>query len=46
MSILQNNVQCGPKNIKILIDSGVSASIIHDSFVLLNKLKTRQISSP
>ena len=37
MSILQNDVRSNSRYVKILIDSGTSASIIHNSFVRSNK---------
>ena len=37
MSVLQNDVHSTSRYIKILMDSGASASIIHNSFVRTNK---------
>ena len=45
MSVLQNDVHRNSRHVKILMDSGESASIIHDSFVLTNKFNTRKTSA-
>ena len=45
MSILQNNVRSNSRYVKILMGSGASASIIHDSFVRTNKFSTRKPSA-
>ena len=45
MIILQNDVYSTPRYEKILMDSGESASIIHDSFVCTNKFNTRKNSA-
>ena len=43
MNVLQNNVRSTPRYVKILMDSGASALIIHDSFVRTNKFNTRNL---
>ena len=45
MSILQNNIQSISRYVKILMDSGASVSIIHDSFVCTNKFNIRKTSA-
>ena len=45
MSVLQNDVRSKSRYVKILMDSGTSASIIHDSFVRTNKFNTRNTSA-
>ena len=45
MSVLQNDVRSKSRYVKILMDSGASASIIHDSFVRTNKFNTRKTSA-
>ena len=45
MNVLQNDVQNTSRCVKILIDSGASASIIHDSFVRKNEFTTRKTSA-
>ena len=45
MSIIQNDVCGTSRNVKILMDSGARASIIHDSFVCTNKFNTRKTSA-
>ena len=40
MSVLQNCLRSNSRYVKILMDSGASASIIHDSFVRTNKFNT------
>ena len=45
MSILQNDMHSTSRYTKILMDSGASASIIHDSFVRTNKFNTRKTSA-
>ena len=42
MSVLQNDVHSTSRYVKILMDSGASASINHDLFVYMNKLNTRK----
>ena len=49
MSVLRNDVRSKSRYVKILMDSGASASIIHDSFVRTDKLileKLPRISGP
>ena len=46
MGILHNYVQSTSRYVKILMDRGANASIIHDSFVHTNKIDTSQISGP
>ena len=49
MNVLQNYVRSNSKYVKILMDSGESTLIIHDSFVRTNKLileKVARISGP
>ena len=45
MSVLRNDVRSKSRYVKILMDSGASASIIHDSFVRTNKFNTRKTSA-
>ena len=45
MSILQNDVWYNSRYVKILMDSGTIASIIHDSFVRTNEFNTRKNST-
>ena len=45
MSVLQNDVHSNSRYVKILIDSGASASIIHNLFVHTIKFKTRKTST-
>ena len=42
MSILQNYVHSTSRDVNILMDSGTTASIIHDSFMHTNKFNTRK----
>ena len=42
MNILQNDVHRTSRYVKILMDNGASASIIHNSFVQTNKYNTRK----
>ena len=42
MSVLQNDIHISSRYAKILMDSGASASIIHDSFVRTNKFNRRK----
>ena len=44
MSILQNGRCSASRYVKILMDSGASASIIHNSFVRVNEFNTRKKS--
>ena len=43
-SSLQNDISRSPWYVKIFMDSGSSASIIHDSFVHTNILDTKKSS--
>ena len=45
MTILQNYVRSNSRYVIILLDSGVSVSIIHDSIVRTNKFNTRKTSA-
>ena len=45
MSVSQNDVCSILRYVKILMENGASASIIHDSFVLTNKFNTRKTSA-
>ena len=45
MSVLQNDVCSTSRYVKILMDSGASASIIHDSFLRANIFNTRKTSA-
>ena len=45
MSIIQNDVRNNSRYVKILIDSGASALIIHNSFVRTNQFNTRNTSA-
>ena len=44
MSILQNDVRRTSRNVKILMDSGASASIIRDSFIRTNKFNKASVN--
>ena len=44
MIVLQNDVRRASRCVKILMDSGASASIIHDSFLRTNKLNVTKTS--
>ena len=44
MSVLQNDVHSTSRYVKIMMNSGVSALIIHDSFVRRNKYNSRRTS--
>ena len=44
MSVLQNDVHSTLRYVKILMDSGESASIIYNSFVHTNKFTTSKTS--
>ena len=41
MSVTSNDVLNMPRYVKILMDSGASASIIHESHAYTNKFNTR-----
>ena len=45
MSVLRNDVRSKSRYVKILMDSGASASIIHDQFVRTSKINTRKTSA-
>ena len=45
MNVLQNYVSSNSRYLKILMDSGASESIIHDSFVRTNVLNNRKNSA-
>ena len=45
MSVLQNDEHNSSSYVKILMDSGASASIIHDLFVCTNKFNTGTTSA-
>ena len=45
MSVLQNDVCSTSRYVKILMGTGASASIIHESFVHANKFNTRNNSA-
>ena len=45
MTIFENYVRGNSRYVKILMDSGAIASIIHDSFVRTNKFNTRKTSA-
>ena len=45
MNHLQNDVCSTSRYVKILMDSGASISIIHDSFICTNKFNTRKTSA-
>ena len=45
MSVTNNDVMVSPKYVKILMDSGASASIIHEDFVRINKFNTKKTSA-
>ena len=42
MNVLQNDLRIASRYVKILVDNGASASIIHDSFVCMNKYNNRK----
>ena len=42
MNILQNDVHCTSWCVEILINSGSCALIIYDSFICINKYKTKE----
>ena len=45
MSVLKNDARDNSRYVKILMNSGASALIIHDAFVRTNKLKTRKTTA-
>ena len=45
MSLLQNDIKSTARYVNILIDSGASASIVHNPFVHTNKFNTRKTSA-
>ena len=45
MSVLQNDIRSNSRYVKLLMDSGASALIIHDSFKRTNKFITNKTSA-
>ena len=45
MSVSHNEIPCISQKVKILMDRGASALIVHDSFIHTNKNNTRKTSA-